>query len=618
MSQEPILLFLHGVGDGNRDGAWLTGLSAALVRLGYPDVDPKRVIAPKYAHALRGSDERLTIPRISVKQPSRDKVRQNRRDFERRTVALEFRLGRHNQGNGWGGAELVVNGAASLPGFGQVRKYLDNVDIRAQVLQLILKKLPASGQIVIVGHSLGSVIAADLLQRLPAGLDVVGLITIGSPLASGRFDVDRLRDSMQEPPTNLAWWANFWNVLDPVAAHRGLSSVYNWMLDFRIVTGFNHHVHDAGAYLSHDAVAEAVGFALFGSKSTEIVSVDHGLDIPLDASELTALVALRYAHLLRSRLDGDQGVRFAGALRQVQATAVNEIRQRNREAGRPLPSQVARLAFDPSDADAKVPEPLPSRHLTKEDAVTLLTVLASENVIRPFEMNVDRAKWLGAMQDLTAEMGLGSRYGAHVFEAAKEAQDVLSGGFKVNWKKWGALGAGAVALLLATGGLALAAAPGVAGAALITSALAGFGPGGMIGGLLTAGTLVGAGGGSIALSLASPGTTAETVEAVVQRRLAVAILRKRLDLEPDFALWGTLAENEIAFRREYERLDEFSDESAEGLKELKKKLETIERAMKYLSDKGLEPGLIEDPAETPEGAEESQRAGGLQPYLQLE
>lgn len=617
MSQQPALLFLHGVGDGNRDGAWLTGLSAALSRLGYSDLDPERVIAPIYAHAMRGSDESSSLPRVTVKQPARDKVRQNRRDFERRTAALEFRLGMHDQGTGWGGAELVVNGSASLPGFGQVRKYLGNADVRAQVLHLILKKLPASGQIVIIGHSLGSVIAADLLQRLPIGLEVVGLVTIGSPLASGRFEVEKLRQSMQEPPTNLAWWANFWNVLDPVAAHRGLSSVYNWMLDFRIGTGFNHRVHDAEAYLSHDAVAEAVGFALFGSKSTEIVLVDHGVDIQLDASELTALVALRYAYLLRSRLDGEQGIRFAGALRQVQATAVNEIRQRNREAGRPLPSQVARLAFDLSDPDANVPEPLPSRHLTKEDAVTLLTVLASENVIRPFEIIVDRDKWLGAMKELTAEMGLGSQYGTHVFEAAKEAQNVLSGALVVNWKKWGALGAGAVALVVATGGLALAAAPGVVGAAVITSALAGFGPGGMIGGLLTAGTLVGAGGGGIAFSLASPGSTAETVEAVIQRRLAAAILRKRQKLELDYTLWGILAATEITFRRDYERLDEFSDESAQALKELKKKLETIERAMKYLSDNGLEPELINDPAESAEDSAESHNNAVRQP-LQIE
>lgn len=598
MSHEPFLLFLHGVGDGNKDGAWLTGLETALSRLGYPGVDAERVIAPRYAHALRGSDESIPLPRITVKQPARDKVRQNRRDFERLTAALEFRLGRHNQGNGWGGAELVVNGSASLPGFGQVRKYLGNADVRAQVLQLILNKLPESGRIVIVGHSLGSVIAADLLQRLPNGLEVVGMVTIGSPLASGRFNVDKLRDTMQEPPTNLAWWVNFWNTLDPVAGHRGLSSVFNWMLDFRIGTGINFQVHDAGAYLSHDAVAEAVGFALFGSKSTEIVIADNGLDNKLDGSELTALVALRYAHLVKVHLEGDQRVRFEGALRQVQATVVDEILQRNQNAGRQLPSEIARLAFDPSVAGDLVPEPLPSRHMSKEDAVTLLTVLASENVIRPFEINLDRERWVRAMQELTSEMGLGSQYGTHVFEAAKRAQEVLSGALVFNWKKWGALGAGAVALVVATGGLALAAAPGVFGAAVVTSALAGFGPGGMIGGLLTAGTLVGAGGGGIAFSLASPETTAETVEAVVQRRLAAAILRQRQNLEPDYTLWSILVANEIAFRRECERLDEFSDESAQSLKELNKKLETIERAMKYLSENGLEPELVEDPSES--------------------
>lgn len=594
MSQQPFLLFLHGVGDGNKDAAWLAGLTTALSRLGYPAIESERIIAPRYAHALKGSDDSKQLPRVTVKQPSRDKARENRRDFERRTAAIESRLGQHRQGSGWGGAEFVVNSSASLPGFGQVRKYLGTPDVRAQVLHLILDKLPANGKVVIVGHSLGSVIAADLLQRLPVGLEVAGMITIGSPLASGRFDVDKLRESMQEPPSNLAWWANFWNVLDPVAAHRGLSSVYNWMLDFSIVTGVNHHVHDAEAYLSHDAVAEAVGFALYGSKSKELKRVDHGVDIPLDASELTALVALRYAYLVQPRLSGEQAVRFSGALRHVQAAAVDEIRRRNQEAGRPLPSQIAGLAFDASDPDAVVPEPEPSRHLSKEEAATLLTVLASENVLRPFEIGVDRDKWRGAMQELSAEMGLGTRYGTHVFEAMKQAQDVLSGAQSINWMKWSALGAGAVALVVATGGLALAAAPGVVGAAVVTTALAGFGPGGMIGGLLTAGTLVGAGGGGIAFSLASPSNTAETVEAVIQRRLAAVILRQKENLEPEFTLWRILAANEMAFRRDYERLDEFSDESAHGLKELKKKLETIERTMSYLSEVGLEPKLIEE------------------------
>jgi pimeloyl-ACP methyl ester carboxylesterase len=591
LPNEPILLFLHGIGNGNQNGEWLSRLTVTLSHLGYPDLDPAQVMAPKYAHALRGTDDNDPMPGITIKQPARDSAKKNRRDFERRIGAVEFRLGRHDQGTGRLGSDTVVNLAVGLPGFGQARKYMENPHIRAQVLNRILKQLPKSGKLVVVGHSLGSVIAADLIRRLPVAIEVTGMVTIGSPLASGSFNVDNLRETMKEPPTNLAWWVNFWNTHDPVAAHRGVSSVFHWLIDFRIHTGLNVRVHNAAEYLTNDAVADAIGFALFGSKSAELAQSDQGLDIPLDASETIALVALRYAYLLKMRLEGEQRDRFGGALRQVQASTVEEVRRRNVGDGRATPSLIARLAFDLSDPDAAVPEPLPSSHLSKDDAVILLTVLAAENVIRPFEISIGKDKWQGAMQDLTAEMGLGSQYGTDVFAAAKKAQEVLGGALVVNWKKWGALGAGAAALVVATGGLALAAGPGLVGAAVITSALAGFGPGGMIGGLLTAGTLVGAGGGGIAFSLASPGTTAETVEAVVQRRLAAAILRHCQNLEPDLALWGILTEIEIVVRREYERLDEFSDESAQALKELKRKIDAIERTLKYLSDNGLEPGI---------------------------
>lgn len=94
------------------------------------------------------------------------------------------------------------------------------------MLNLILARVPSNGDIVLVGHSLGSVIAADLLRRLPAEVRVTGFITIGSPLAHGSVNVDKLRDVLQEPPANLGWWVNFWNFGDPVSSHRGLSSVF--------------------------------------------------------------------------------------------------------------------------------------------------------------------------------------------------------------------------------------------------------------------------------------------------------------------------------------------------------------------------------------------------------
>ncbi|MBJ2119419.1 hypothetical protein I6N91_00320 [Arthrobacter sp. MSA 4-2] len=593
MSNQPLLLFLHGVGDGDPEDIWSSRLTDTLVHLGYPSLSKERVLAPKYAHLLRGSDDNRPLPKVTIKEPSRDAAKQSRREFERRTGAIEFRLGQHDRGRGRFAGDAVVNFAVGLPPFIQARNYIGNVQIRAQVLNRILEQLPQSGDLVIVGHSLGSVIAADLVRRLPIGLKVTGMVTIGSPLANGSFDVDKLKETLKEPPTNLVWWVNFWNGHDPVAAHRGVSSVFPWMLDFRIRTKVSPRVHAAQEYLADEAVGEAIGFALFGSRSREVAEIDQDPDLPLDAAELFALLALRYAHLMKTRLSGDQLDRFSGALRQVQADVVGELQQRNLAEGRATPSTVARLAFDVSDSHAKVPEPLPSRHFSKDEAVVLLTVLAAENVIKPFEISLSKEFWRGTMKDLAAEMGLGSQYGADVFTAAKLAQEALTAG-GVNWIKWGAMGAGAAAIVVATGGLALAAGAGLAGAAVITSALASFGPGGMIGGLITAGTLVTAGGGGIAYSLASTGTTAETLEAVVERRLAAAILRRLQLLEPDPSLWRILVETEIEVRRKYARLDEFSDEAAAALKELKRKIDALDRALRYLRDNGLEPSAPEE------------------------
>lgn len=591
VSDRPILLFLHGVGDGDPHGLWKTTLETTLDKLGYPDLTEIQVVAPKYAHALRGMDDAYPLPSLQIKELTREAARQNRRDFEQRMGALEFRLGRHDRGNAYPGADVALGAAVGLAPFRQARNYLESPLIRAGVLTRVLEKLPPSGRLVIVGHSLGSVIASDLLRRLPIGLEVAGMVTVGSPLANGKFDVDKLRDSLSEPPSNLSWWVNVWNVADPVAAHRGVSSVFPWMLDLSIKTKkAGAAAHAAVDYLADDLVGAAVGYALFGSQSKEIAKVEKGSRIKLDEAERLALVALRYAHLIRQELEGDVRDRYTGALRSVQASAVHDIRSRNEREGRDLPSEIARLAFDYSEPRARMPEPHAASHISKIEAIPLLVVLAGENLLRPYEVAVPRGKRQAALQQLTREMDLGSRLGEDVFEASKRAHEVLSGG-DVNWLKWGALGAGAAAIIVATGGLVLAAAPGLVGAAVITSALASFGPGGMIGGLLTAGTLVTAGGGGIAFGLASSATNAQTLEAVVERRLTAAILRDLQGQRSDPEVWKVLTAIEIELRREYEKLDEFSDPSSSSLKELKRKIQVVERALKYLSDHDLDPSL---------------------------
>ncbi|WCI09677.1 hypothetical protein PJ267_09265 [Arthrobacter sp. OVS8] len=170
MSNKPILLFLHGVGDGDQDDKWRLRLTESLVRLGYPDLDTVQVIAPKYPHSLVNSDDNFPLPGLTIKQPPREAAKKNRRDFERRIGAVEFRLGRHDRGNGRLGGDAVINLAVGLPPFIQARNYMNDLHIRAQVLNRVLKSLPEAGQLVVVGHSLGSVIAADLVRRLPASM----------------------------------------------------------------------------------------------------------------------------------------------------------------------------------------------------------------------------------------------------------------------------------------------------------------------------------------------------------------------------------------------------------------------------------------------------------------
>ena len=594
MSDKPSLLFLHGVGTGDLEGIWRVALEDALTDLGYPSLDGITVIAPKYPNTLIGSDDDFRLPALTVKAPTGEHAKKNRREFDRRESSIEIMLGRHDPGADWILGEPITDLALKTTVFSQAANYLKKPRVRANVLTRVLAKVPTAGRLVIVGHSLGSVIAADVIRRLPAGVEVVGIATIGSPLSSSTFHVEGLRDELKEPPTNLGWWVSFWNPLDPVTTHRGVSSAFPWMTDYRVTSRANTKVHGAATYLSDLLVARAIGYALHGSQSKDLVIASRGVDIPVDTPETLMLLALRYAFLTKSKLGGVQQERYASALRQVQSETIDALAERRKLEHRPLPASIGTLAIDLTDPKSVAPEPGRISHVSKDESVLPLISLMTANVIRPYEISVSSDTRAEALEDLSIEMGLGRQYARDLIAAGDAARKALSGDGS-NWVKWAAMGVGAVALVVATGGLALAAAPGVAGAAAITSALAAFGPGGMIGGLLTAGALVGAGGGGVAFGLASPAATAEAVEAFVSAQLTAAILRKKQGLEQDASTWTNLAQTGIALRRDRARLAPISDESALALKEIERKLKAIDRALVYLSSIELGPAEPEAP-----------------------
>lgn len=590
MNEIPTLVFLHGVGDGDPSDNWKAALEGALYGQGYPGLESVNVIAPKYAHLLKAAPKGAKFPPAQPKKVREDS-KAMRRAFERRLAALEFRLGAFDSGHELGVPGVVLDIAKALPQLAQVKNYLSDDEIRASVLSTIIEELPTSGRVLIIGHSLGSVIGADLLRYLPLNVDIAGFVTIGSPLGHAGLEVDGLRAGLKEAPSHLQWWVNFWNPRDPVSAFRGLSSSFPWMLDYQVGATAFPMSHYAVTYLAEPVVAESIGYGLFGAKTKDVVI--HGISDTekLNAFELQALIGLRYAHLLKDNLEGDTLERFTGALAQVQGNLVQQLRHARTEQGDPsLPAVIARLDVDLSALAVVPPIPKPITGCEKEDSCGSLIALLVVNVMAPFEIKVSEKSRKAAMRDLTAEMGLGGKFGVQVAESVQSAQSALRGNNPASLVKWGAVAFGAVALAVASGGLAIAAAPGLAGAAAITSALASFGPGGMVGGLVTAGALASAGGGSVAVGLSGPGTSAANLENALVIQLAAAMLRKDSELPEDQSIWLGLAESERRISRDVQRLDEYSDRDASNVAELKTKLKTVRRAIEALRKIGLEPG----------------------------
>lgn len=600
----PALVFLHGVGNKNPDldspKQWKAGLERGLNAAGYPSLDHVDVIAPQYRDLLleleseptaKEKKRRLTFPGLQ-----QGLSKEEHAAFTKRMAALERMLS-----NDYGGVEGPVTDAAQaaaragfhIPLFKEAKHYMRNTVVRERVLNRVLESLPKEGSIVLVGHSLGSVIAADVLTKLPRALHIAGMVTVGSPLAQANFDLGKLDTDLKEPPANLEWWVNFWSRTDPVAAWRGAATAVPWLLDLRVPTVISPvHAHYAAEYLEEPLVGKAIGYALFGSQSKEIVLVDGNVDVPIDSSELRALIGLRLAHLTKTELEKGMQKRYAGALAEIQGQVVRDLIERRQVERRPIPQAIAELQLIESDLSEDVPAPKPIAVESKEFAAELLTVLALQNLLPPYEIEIKTAVKRKALQELSGEMQQGTKLGNIAIDAIEEASRVLAGKGR-SLLKWGLVSAGALAVV-ATGGLILApASAGLAGAAAITSGLAAFGPGGMIGGLITAGTLVSAGSSSIAVGILSSSSSAAEVERLIHGQLSLAILRKRAGLPNDNRLWNVWVETERELIREQQRINRFSDPNSEASKEIERKIEALQRAIDYAEENLLSPRAIE-------------------------
>lgn len=189
-------------------------------------------------------------------------------------------------------ARALLNGASRLRWFAphgmafaqrfvnrslrQVTSYLTDDDIRREIQKRVLRHIDADTRIII-GHSLGSVIAYEiaashLQQPLPL------LMTLGSPLGLRTIVYDRIRPQPPVFPAQVERWVNIADRNDLVAADPDLTPRFEatrpggaevesaWTVDN------GAKPHEATFYLTKRQVGTAVADALLPERPSPISS----------------------------------------------------------------------------------------------------------------------------------------------------------------------------------------------------------------------------------------------------------------------------------------------------------------------------------------------------------
>ncbi|UJV43949.1 alpha/beta fold hydrolase [Streptomyces sp. AMCC400023] len=147
----------------------------------------------------------------------------------------------------------------------QVRSYLHD-DALATVVFDRAKEVFGPRPRVLIGHSLGSVIAYEALCIVPDH-GVETLITLGSPLAlrSVRDGLrPRSRSRAPELPPGVSRWFNLYDPRDPVACAGGVRPYWTEALDRRVHNG--NKPHGIYHYLGLRETGEAVEVGLRARK----------------------------------------------------------------------------------------------------------------------------------------------------------------------------------------------------------------------------------------------------------------------------------------------------------------------------------------------------------------
>ena len=138
--------------------------------------------------------------------------------------------------------------------------YLSNPEFMQEVHQRILQSFVQHEDMLIVAHSLGTVIAYNLLHRLPAQqYSVRRFVTLGSPMA---FKViqSRLPQPIQRPHCLQGDWYNFYSSEDFLTAFPLSAPPFDFTPPIinREIRTFSQAPHQISGYLQHPDVVRCI------------------------------------------------------------------------------------------------------------------------------------------------------------------------------------------------------------------------------------------------------------------------------------------------------------------------------------------------------------------------
>lgn len=587
------ILYLHGVGQKVRDGGWHAALTASLAErsVEVPPIDSPRIICPDYVDLLK-------VPAVKkVDEPTRrqpvdmDEMQRLRMvaDHKRRQTLLTARLD-SLAGNDlrWGiGAGIPAQRAPGVGDIVDAKRYLGSEPLRFAILQRVLSALGTTRDVVIVAHSLGSVVAIDLLNYLPPGIHVRGLVTLGSPAgAVGVHKADMGRLLRKFPYEQVDTWVNFLVPHDVVTRGIGLTRLFPAALDVRLASGDVNPVkaHAVTGYLAHPAVAHVLTQLVTDQLPVRATATGAGLELALDEHESQVADSIVFAHRIAKAITkGGKRVRYENAIREVAIETGSKLVDLRVAEGRPVPAEVGLLAGGE----------VAMRQLAVgsiKDQLRFVIVAATSNLIAPFEIDVQDESLRTLRFVWVNDFGHSRDDGSKIIEALDSASSAFKNAH------WGRLAVGAAGLgLAALGpiGLALVAPAGLAGGAAIVGALAAFGPGGMVGGLALAGGMVGAGASLVGASaMASSEVTPDMLRTQLIRLMACEKAAAALDIElGGSSLWLMFNDWRDKALTNLSALEVLSDKDAPSIKDLQVKVKLLEQALAWLIEERFAPSL---------------------------